>query len=162
MLFYYIFFFFHQVHSHNPSAQTAPGPEDYADDSRRHLGGGHDTVHTEPDILHHVHGTISQRRATGHMLRRVAGRHHHGELPGIRVSTIDRCRQQLGRACGFRVPGQRRAQEFRTAWGRDVQLFFNTMLWSTRVMNLNVIIISKKCTIFVAQDIYWIKCIEKS
>lgn len=84
-------FVFHvlQVHSDNPPAEAAAGPEDDADDSHQHLGGGHDTIHTEPDIFHDAHGTISQRRSAGHMLRRVAGRHHHEQLPGIRVSVFD-------------------------------------------------------------------------
>lgn len=85
---WWILFLMLQVHSHNSPAQTTAGPEDDADDCRQHLGGGHDTVHTKFDILHHVHRAVSQRRATGHLLRRVARRHHHRELPRIRVSDV--------------------------------------------------------------------------
>jgi len=66
-----------QVHSNNSPSKATSGPEDDADDSHQHLGGGYDTVHTKPDILHYAHGAVSQRRSAGHMLRRVARRNHY-------------------------------------------------------------------------------------
>lgn len=50
-----------QVYSNYSPSKATSGPEDDTDDSHQHLGGGHHAVYTKPDILHHAHGTVSQR-----------------------------------------------------------------------------------------------------